>query len=137
MTDLVKSQALLAGSNVDLVGSAIEVSNCAALSVTVRLNVTAATLAATVAIGGTNLDPFGTPAPSFPALLTGKVIAGGSTEVDFEPTTGVLTIASPAIGTHEVTIAFTEFPKWVRAAYDYTSGGGTVDMLVWLAAWSV
>lgn len=137
MTDLLKSQPILIASSADVVGAPIQVSNCQSLSVTVRVVASAATLAATVAIGGTNLDPFSEPAPTFPALLTGKVIAGGSTEVDFEPTTGVLTIANAPIGLSEVTIAFTEFPKWIRASYDYASGGGTVDLQVVLAAWSV
>lgn len=134
MTDILKSQTMLAASTADVTGSAIQVSNCQAVSVTVRASVSAATLAATVAIGGTNADPT---ASSFPALTTGKLVTPLPTGITFTPATGVLAFATAAIGIHEVTIAYTEFPKWIRAAYDYTSGGGDVDVQVTLGAWSV
>lgn len=134
MTDILKSQMMLVASTTDVTGSAIQVSNCQTVSVTVRASVTAATLSATVAIGGTNADP---EASSFPALVTGKLVTALPSGVTFDAATGVLTFATAAIGVHEITIAYTEFPKWVRAAYDYTSGGGTVDVQIVLGAWSV
>ena len=77
------------------------------------------------------------PSSTLPTLNTGKIISVAPTEIAYSDTTGLLSYASPGVGTHEVTLAFASFPKWVRPVYDFTSGGGTVDLRAVIGAWSV
>jgi hypothetical protein len=128
-----KNELLIVGaSTTDTSGRYIEVSNCDILTATFVVSVSAATLSATFSIGGTNDNP---EVSSFPVLTNGTVIT--TLPGTYTYTNGVLTIANQAIGTSEVTVSFSRFPKWVRASYTYTSGGGTVDAKVIASAWSV
>lgn len=130
-----KTEILLAGaSTADLSGRYVEVANCDFLTVTTVVNVSANTLVASVAIGGSNDNP---DVSTFPILSNGTLITVAPTGWTFTPATGLLTAASPAIGTFEMTVSYARFPRWIRAFYDYTSGGGTVDAKVIATAWSV
>ena len=131
-----KTEILLAGASTleGAVGRYVEVANCDFLTVTTVVNVSANTLVASVAIGGSNDDPL---VSSFPILSNGILITVAPTGWTFTPETGLLTAASPAIGTYEMTVSYARFPRWIKAFYDYTSGGGTVDAKVIATAWSV
>lgn len=50
---------------------------------------------------------------------------------------GVLSLASPASGTFEVSFTAVGVPRWLRAAWTYTSGGGSVSVAVALSGWGV
>jgi hypothetical protein len=136
MTDIFKSQPVLAGSDADVSGLTVQVSNCDKLTLTITLSVTAATLQATIALTGTS-DPVTAlePTSTLPVLTTGALITAAPSGITFA--SNAITLNNPAIGTYEVTIAYSSFPAWVRAVYDYTSGGGTVDVRATLGAWSV
>ena len=138
MTDILKSQTVLVASTNDTTGQTVQVSNCQSLTLTITAAVSAATLSATVRLCGTNDDTLAlNPSSTLPTLNTGAAITVAPAEIVYDDATGLLTFTNPAIGTHEVTLAFSSFPKWVRPVYDYTSGGGTVDLRVVIGAWSV
>jgi len=132
--NVLKNEPLIIGaSNATASGRYVEVSNCDRLTITVVATVSAATLQATVSLGTTNDDPV---LSTFPTLTNGTLIAS-TTPATWTYAAGVLTANNPAIGTHELTIDYGRFGKWVRAAYVYTSGGGAIDLRVMLGAWSV
>ena len=134
MTTILKTVDLIAGaSNADVVGRYLETSNCLRLSMTATVVVSANTLSATIGLGGTNNDPL---VSTFPLLTTGATITVVPAGWAFSAATGLLTATSPAIGTHEITIDYSRFPKWINAVYDYASGGGTIDARVTVALWS-
>lgn len=130
---IAKTEQLIVGaSTTSLIGRYTEASNCEKLTMTLVFIASAGTLAATVSLGSTNDDPL---VSSFPALTNGDAIAGLTTGITYAA--GVITVASPAAGTYEVTVSYPSFAKWVRPSYVYTSGGGTVDLKVIVSAWSV
>lgn len=136
MTDIFKNQTLLAASSADATGLTVQVSNCDKLTLTVTAVVTVATLQATIVLTGTSdpnvaLDPSST----LPVLTTGALISAAPSGITFA--SNAITFNNPAIGTHEVTVAYSSFPAWVRPVQDYTSGGGDVDTRVVIGAWSV
>jgi len=138
MSDILKSQIVLTASNVDVSGQTVQVSGCHALTLTATLSVTAATLAAVIRLTGTNDDATALdPSSVLPTIVGGQLITVSPAEITYTANTGVLAIANAPIGTHEVTLSFPNFPKWIRPVYDYTSGGGTVDVRVIVGAWSV
>lgn len=128
-----KNELLISGaSTANTSGRYIEVSNCDFLTATLVVTVSANTLVANVSLGTTNDNP---DISAFPVLSNGVAITALPT--GFTVTAGVLAIASPAVGTYEVTLSYPRFGKWIRAAYNYTSGGGSVDAKVIASAWSV
>jgi len=135
-TEIFKSQPILAGSNADTAGLTVQVSNCDKLTLTLALSVTAATLQGTVTLNGTS-DPVTAldPTSALPVLTTGALITAAPSGITFA--SNAITLNNPAIGTYEVTVAYSSFPAWVRAVYDFTSGGGTVDLRATIGAWSV
>ena len=138
MTDILKSQTVLVASTANVSGQTIQVSNCQSLTLTVTASVDAATLVAALRLTGTNDDASALdPSSILPTLNTGEIITVAPTEITYTAATGVLAYASPEVGTHEVTLAFTRFPKWVRPVFDYDSGGGAVDVRVVIGSWSV
>lgn len=139
MADIVKNQQLLGAGSADASGYTVQVSQCNKLTMSVFVTVTAATLVGTVALTGTNDDARAldiTPL-SLPTLATGKELSVLPTGFTFTPTTGLLAVSSPAIGTYEVILSYSDFPKWIRPVYDFTSGGGTVSVSATVSAWSV
>jgi hypothetical protein len=136
MTDIFKNQTVLGASNADASGITVQVSNCDKLTLTVALSVTAATLQGTITLKGTS-DPVTAldPTSTLPVLTTGALITAAPSGITFA--SNAITLNNPAIGTYEVTVAYSSFPAWVRPVYDYTSGGGTVDVRATLGAWSV
>lgn len=138
MTDILKSQTVLVASTSDVTGQTVQVSSCSRLTMTVTVVVTEATLAAEVVLCGTNSDALALdPSSSVPVLNTGKIITVAPAEITYTAATGVLAVANAPVGKHEVTLAFSDFPKWVRPVYDYDAGGGAVDVRVTIGAWSV
>lgn len=134
--DIFKNQPVLSGSSADVVGQTVQVSGCDKLQLTVTLTVSANTLQGTLTLTGTGnpataLDPSST----LPVLTTGALITAAPSGITFA--SNAITFNNPAIGTYEVTVAYSSFPAWVRPVYDYTSGGGTVDVSAVLSAWSV
>lgn len=134
MTDFLKTQQLLASGAADKIGYYMQVSNCSVLTMTAVVSVDATLLVSSFALGGTNDDPL---VSAFPVLATGKLVTVAPAGFVFTPATGLLVSSTPAVGTHEITIAYTEFPQWVRPIFDFTSGGGVVDVKVIVSAWSV
>lgn len=138
MSDILKSQIVLSASTTDVSGQTVQVSGCYALTLTATVVVTAATLSAAIKLTGTNDDATALdPSTVLPTIVGGQLITTAPAEITYTANTGVLAFANPPIGTHEVTLAFPNFPKWIRPVYDYTSGGGTVDVRVIVGAWSV
>lgn len=136
MTDIFKSQPVLGASTADTSGLTVQVSNCDKLTLTLALSVTANTLQATVTLTGTS-DPVTAldPTSTLPVLTTGALITAAPSGITFA--SNAITLNNPGVGTWEVTVAYSSFPAWVRAVYDYTSGGGTVDARATIGAWSV
>lgn len=133
-TDYYKNQTLIAAGAADAIGGFMQVSNCQMLTMTVLVSVDATLLVSSFSLGGTNDNPL---VSDFPVLSTGKLITVAPSGWVFTPATGLLVSSTPAIGTHEITIAYTDFPAWVRPSYDFTSGGGVVDARVIVSTWSV
>jgi hypothetical protein len=138
MTELLKLQPVLSASTADISGQTIQVSNTAVLTLTVTVVVSANTLDADLWLTGTNdansaIDPTSV----LPILATGKAITVLPSGFAFTPATGILAISTPAIGTYEMTLAFSEFPAFVRTVYSYDAGGGDVDVRAVIGAWSV
>lgn len=136
MTDILKNQPALVASAASAVGQTIQVSNCDKLTLTVTLSVSAATLQGTLTLNGTS-DPMTAldPGSALPVLTTGAFITTAPSGITFA--SNAVTFNNPAIGTYEVTVSYSSFPAWVRPAFAYTSGGGTVDLRATLGAWSV
>jgi len=99
------------------------------VSITVRVAVTAATLAGTLTIKGTDFD-----AKSGSEATCG-VFAAGPAPTGFSFANGVLTFANPSIGTSEIVLQALGVPRWLRLAYTFTSGGGTVAVSAAVSAW--
>jgi hypothetical protein len=93
--------------------------------------VTSADLAATIAVG-TGIEP-GSPA-SFPAAKDVVAVSTLPAGVTL-PSTGLLTFATAAIGTHNIILKLPAPGPVSTVTYDYTSGGGTVSMTVRAFGW--
>lgn len=97
----------------------------------VRISATATTLVGTLTFRGTDFDA---PIAAEPALTNTAVITPLATGITHS--NGVLSIASPAIGTYTIGVTWPAQPKWIMADWVYTSGGGTVAVAVALSGWS-
>jgi hypothetical protein len=135
---IAKTVPLLDGvsnpGNANYTSRYVELTNCQRLSLTTVVSVTVNDFAGTIGLGGTNDEPL---VSTFPLVTTGTVITSAlPAGWTFSTATGLLTAATPAIGTYEFTIDYSRFPKWARALYTYSAGTGTITARVILAAWS-
>jgi len=132
---LVSEVALIAASGTQI-GRPIRVAGCDELSVSLVVSVTANTLQATFALGGSNDDvraaDYGATLPALTTGTTSTLLTG----VTYSGTTGLVTFNNPAIGTYEVVITYSAFPRTVRPLWTFTSGGGTVSAAATICAWS-
>lgn len=113
----------------DQTSAVLDTSRMDNLFLQVTATVTAATLSATVAVG-TGIEP-GSPA----ALPTVPVVAISTLPSGISLVSGVLTFATAAIGTHTILLKLAEPAPASIVTYDYTSGGGTVSMIVRAFGW--
>lgn len=75
--------------------------------------------------------------PTEPLLTNGVLISPTITGITFAAATASVTYASPAAAIDTIVIAFPTFPQKVRANWAFTSGGGTVSLIVTAAGWTV
>ena len=129
-----KTETLIAAGSASSSGRYTQISSCDMLTMTVVLSVSAATLQGTIALGCTNDDP---EVSAFPAMTGGTAITAMPTGFTYSSSTGLITLNNPSVGISEMTVSYTQFTKWIRASYTYTSGGGSVDLKVITSAWSV
>ena len=136
--DIALTELALIATSGTQIGRPIRVANCDELSVSFTVSVSAGTLQATFALTGTDDDSrafdYGA---VLPALTTGtiSVLPSG---VTYSSTTGLVTFNNPSAGTIEVVITYgsSNFTKYVRPLWTYTSGGGTVAVQATIAAWT-
>jgi hypothetical protein len=108
----------------------IKMSRTFPVSYTARVTVTAATLQATLRILCTDFDA----KSGFEAVNT-EFVAAGPLPTGFTYANGVLTANNPPIGTYEIPMTALGVPRFIRAVWGYTSGGGTVALDVALSGW--
>lgn len=135
MADFSVSEIALVGVGATQQGRSIKVTNCDKVLMTLVITTSAATLVGTLTLTGTNdndraLDG----AASLPVLTTGTAISALPANITFA--SNAITFASPAAATHEITVSYSSFPKWVRPVFTFTSGGGTITDQVTIAGWS-
>lgn len=118
-------------ASADQTSSVLDTRNLDNLYVQVTAVVTVADLVATVAIG-TGIEP-GSPASFPPAkdVVAVSTLPAGVTL----PATGLLTFATAAIGTHSIILKLAAPGPASIITYDYTSGGGTVSIIVRAFGW--
>lgn len=125
------SKYLFTASTADTNSEVMDTSRCDNLFVQLTVTVTSADLVATVAVGGA-LDVSGAP-PVLPTLATPTLVSSPVSGVTL--TSGVLTFATAAIGTHHFLLRVPEPPLHTQVKYDYTSGGGDVVVAARAFAW--
>lgn len=118
-------------ASADLVSVPLDTSRLDNLYLQVTAVVTVADLVATIAVG-TGIEP-GSPAAFPPAkdVVAVSTLPAGITL----PATGLLTFATAAIGTHNIILKLPAPGPISIVSYDYTSGGGTVSVIVRAYGW--
>lgn len=97
----------------------------------VTVSVTAATLAGTLTFGnGLAVSPGGGLPPA-----TGITVVGALPANVTGPVAGVFTFANPGIGTYDILLKLGEPMPLSQVVYDFTSGGGTVSLVVRAYGW--
>lgn len=134
--DFLVQETTLLGSNVSATGRTVRLANCDKVTLSVVATVTAATLQATLALTGTNDEARAADGVSTLPAIIGALISVVPGTVSYSTTTGLLTFNNLGIGTQEVVINYANFPRWARPVWTFTSGGGTVEVTVTVAAWS-
>jgi hypothetical protein len=129
--DRAQSQTILQAGAVSQKSDWIELTGFSQYTWTVRVSVTAATLAGTLNIRGTNNTPQDAVEP---ILITPGLMTALPANITYA-SPGAIVFASPAIATHEISLNFPSFPQFVQADWVFTSGGGTVDLRVRTAGW--
>lgn len=135
MADFLVTEVALVGTGATQIGRSIRVANCDKVTLSCVVSVTAATLQATLALTGTNdndraLDN----AAVLPALTTGALVSAVPGTVTYAG--NAITFNNLGIGTQEVVVSYSGFPKWVRPIWTFASGGGTVSVQATIGAWS-
>lgn len=104
------------------------------MSLTVRATSSAASLVGTLTLRGTNNFPQDTTEPE---LVTGVALTKAPAGVTYTAANGAIVYASPAASPVTITIAYAQMPQFVQADWVYTSGGGTVTLIVTASGWGV
>jgi hypothetical protein len=104
------------------------------MSLTVRATSSAASLVGVLTLRGTNNFPQDTTEPE---LITGVALTKSPAGVTYSAANGTITYASPAASPVTITIAYAQMPQFVQADWVYTSGGGTVTLIVTASGWGV
>lgn len=127
---------LLTGASATQIGRTVRLANCDKVTLSVVVTVTAATLQATLGFAGTNDEARAADGVSaIPTISSAALISVVPGTVTL-PATGLLTFNNLGIGTQEVVINYTNFPRYARPVWTFTSGGGTVSVSVSVGAWS-
>jgi hypothetical protein len=124
---------MLSASGADLLSAWVNLTKCQVVNITLRISVSAATLQAALRFRGTAnpnqdaVEPLLANVAALTALPTG--VTG--------PTAGVVTLNNPGVGVSSATFYLPsgQIPKFLQLEYDFTSGGGTVAVQAFLAAW--
>lgn len=125
------SETVLTAGPLSLASSWRELSEYRNVVATVRVVASTASLAGTLTFRGTNFD---TQLATEPALTNTALVSALPT--GFTHANGVVTIATPAIGTFTLNLTWPVFPKWWLADWVYTGGDAGVVVNVSLAGWS-
>lgn len=130
------TQVILNAAGVDAVGGGwFATTGMGLLTVTARFTYSAATLAGALRIRGTN-NIVEDVVANEPILSNGVLIANnGGAAITLA--SGVITLASPAGSQATAILAFSQFPEKILADWDFTSGGGTVSVIVTASGWTV
>jgi len=126
------SSQILVAASTSLNSAWFECTGLGQLSLSVRLSPSAATLQGTLTIRGTNTVPQDTTPP---ALVNGTLLSPADAAMGHAA--GVITFNNPSVAIHEITLTFPQFPQFIRADYVFTSGGGTVSLIVTASGWAV
>jgi len=128
--DSGNSNMLIAAGTASANGDWLHIARSDFFSVTLRVTVSAATLQATFKLLGTD---FGTKSGSEATLSNFTLASVLPTGVTYSA--GVVTFNNPAISTIEVVLTSLGAPRFLRGAWTYTSGGGTVAADAALSCW--
>lgn len=133
MPRTLSRQILIAGS-ANLKGDLFECTQMNQVSLTIRALSSVATLVGTLTLRGTNNSP---PDTTEAELITGIALTKAPAGVTYTPANGTIVYASPAAQPVSITIGFAQMPQFVLGDWVYTSGGGTVSLIITAAGWSV
>jgi hypothetical protein len=128
--DSGNSNLLVGAASATVSGDWLNIAKSDFFSVTLRATASAATLAATFKLQGTD---FGTKSGSEATLINFTLASVLATNVTYAA--GVVTFASPLAATYEVVLVALGCPRFVRGVWTYTSGGGTVAADAALSCW--
>jgi len=138
MADFSVSEVSLVGTGATQTGRAVKMTNCdkVVLSFIVTIGSALTTGPSTLVLGGTNDDARAIDSSAtLPTLTTSSAISALPANVTL--TAGVLSFATTvATGTHEICIAYSAVPKFVRPVWTLGGGGGTMTTQVTIAGWS-
>ena len=125
------------GSTADVTSEVLDTSRMDNVFFQVTATVTAATLSATLAItNGIALSPGGTlPPAALPAAGTSVISGALPAEITLGSANGVFTFNNLGIGTTTFIAKLVQPAPLTRVIYDYTSGGGTVSLVVRAYGW--
>lgn len=127
----ILSSTMLSAGSASAVSPWFELTELRNATAYVRVSATAATLSGTLTFRGTNFD---TQLAAEPALTNTALLTAAP--AGFTLSNGVLTVASPAIGTYTIGVTWPTLPKWLLTDWVFTSGGGTVSVAVAISGWS-
>lgn len=124
---------VLNAAGADVTTAWFGLTKCQICTVTLRISVSAATLQAAFRFRGTSNS---TPDVGEPLLANVAALTPLPTGVT-GPVAGVVTLNNPSIGISSATFFLPtgQIPKFLQLEYDFTSGGGTVAVQAFLAAW--
>ena len=130
------TQVILNAAGADAIGGGwFATTGMGMLTVCARLTYSAATLAGDLRIRGTN-NIIEDAAANEPIMINGIIVANsGGAAITL--TAAGIHIASPAGTASTIVVAFPNFPEKILADWDFTSGGGTVSIIVTAAGWTV
>lgn len=128
------SKQILVATSADLKSDWFECTQFNQLSLTIRAASSAASLVGVLTLRGTNNVPQDTTEPE---LITGIALTKAPAGVTYSAANGTITYASPAASPVSITIAYPQMPQFILADWDFTSGGGTVSLIVSASGWGV
>ena len=135
MADFAVSEVALIGTGATQNGRSIKVNNCDKVLMTIVITTSAINLVGTLTLTGTN-DPDRAldTTTTLPVLTSGAAITALPSGITFA--SNAVTFATGAIGTAEITVAYSAFTRFVRPVFTFTSGGGVISNQVTIAGWS-
>lgn len=128
--DSGNANVLVGAASTTVSGEWLNVGKCRMYSVTLRVTASAATLAATFKLQGSDFGAKSGSEVTFIGFASASTLPANVTYA-----AGVVTFASPAAATHEVILTSLVAPRFLRGVWTFTSGGGTVAADAALSCW--